>query len=109
MYLRLGSLEVGEPGFELRLRQSGLWILCSFLLALVGCGIYAPPEQSHCALEERGERNPNGQLSCSGLHGAPTTTAGVRVFAESVVGKLSVGNSWMGGSRGSGFQMGGRD
>lgn len=44
MYLRLGSLEVGEPEFELQFRWSGLLILCSFLLALVGCGIYAPPE-----------------------------------------------------------------
>lgn len=39
MYLRLGSLQVGEPGFELRCRQSGLWIVCSFPLALVGYGI----------------------------------------------------------------------
>lgn len=36
-------------------------------------------------------------------------TAGIRVFAESVVKKLSMGSSWLGESRGSGFKMGSRD
>lgn len=57
---------------------------------------------SHFALEGREERNPSGQVSCSGLCGAPRMTSGIRVLAESVMGEavlgreVGVGDSWTG-------------
>lgn len=47
--------------------------------------------QSHFALEERGERNPSGLVSCSGLHGVPRATARTTALAEESVEKLSLG------------------
>ena len=61
----------------------------------LGCGgvdgVHAPLNQSHPALEEGGERNPRGQVSYSGLGGAPGATTGTTVLAEIVMEKLSLG------------------
>lgn len=61
----------------------------------LGCGgvygVHAPLGPSHFALEEGGERNPRGQMSCSGLGGVPGATAGTTVLSEIVMEKLSLG------------------
>lgn len=81
-----------ESASEPRLRWLGLWVLYPFLLAVEGYMEFMHPlNQSHFALEEGRERNPRGQVSCSGLVGVLGATAGTTVLSEIVMEKLSLG------------------